>query len=175
MTDLAHTSSKPGFLNMARALLKTMRPRQWTKNGFVYAALLFDGKLFEPALFLRTTVAFACFCLISSATYLINDLVDVEKDRQHPTKRNRPLAAGILPPWVAVAAAIVFVVVCLPVAFWLSPAFGAILVGYLLLTLAYTFYLKQVVIVDLLVLAGGFVLRVAGGVAVIDVERYSPW
>lgn len=175
MTDLAHTSSKPGFLVMARALLKTMRPRQWTKNGFVYAALVFDGKLFEPSLFLRTTVAFVCFCLISSATYLINDLVDIEKDRQHPTKRNRPLAAGILPPWVAVAAAIVIVVVCLPVAFWLSPAFGAILISYLLLTLAYTFYLKHVVIVDLLVLASGFVLRVAGGVAVIDVERFSPW
>lgn len=175
MTDLAHTSSKPGVIAMARALFKTMRPRQWTKNGFVYAALVFDGKLFEPTLFLRTTVAFVCFCLISSATYLINDLVDIEKDRQHPTKRHRPLAAGTLPPWVAIATAILFVVLCLPVAFWISPSFGAILTGYLLLTLAYTFYLKRVVIVDLLVLAGGFVLRVAGGVAVIDVERFSPW
>ncbi len=175
MTDLAQTSSKPGFLALARALLKTMRPRQWTKNGFVFAALMFDGKLFEPVLLMRTTVAFVCFCLISSTTYLINDLVDIEKDRQHPTKCNRPLAAGILPPWIAVAAAIVFAVVCLPVAFWLSPTFGAILTGYLLLTLAYTFYLKHVVIVDLLVLATGFVLRVAGGVAVIDVERFSPW
>ena len=175
MTDLAHTSSKPGVIAMARALFKTMRPRQWTKNGFVYAALVFDGKLFEPTLFLRTTVAFVCFCLISSATYLINDLVDIEKDRQHPTKRHRPLAAGTLPPWVAIATAILFVILCLPVAFWISPSFGAILTGYLLLTLAYTFYLKRVVIVDLLVLAGGFVLRVAGGVAVIDVERFSPW
>lgn len=175
MTDLAHTSSKPGVIAMARALFKTMRPRQWTKNGFVYAALVFDGKLFEPTLFLRTTVAFVCFCLISSATYLINDLVDIEKDRQHPTKRHRPLAAGTLPPWVAIATAILFVILCMPVAFWLSPSFGAILTGYLLLTLAYTFYLKRVVIVDLLVLAGGFVLRVAGGVAVIDVERFSPW
>ena len=175
MTDLAHTSSKPGVIAMARALFKTMRPRQWTKNGFVYAALVFDGKLFEPTLFLRTTVAFVCFCLISSATYLINDLVDIEKDRQHPTKRHRPLAAGTLPPWVAIATAILFVILCLPVAFWISTSFGAILTGYLLLTLAYTFYLKHVVIVDLLVLAGGFVLRVAGGVAVIDVERFSPW
>ncbi len=177
MTDLAQTStkSKPSLVTIGRALFKTMRPRQWTKNGFVYAALVFDGKLFEPVLFLRTTLAFVCFCLISSATYLINDLVDVEKDREHPTKRNRPLAAGILPPWIAVAAAAVFVVVCLPVAFWLSPSFGVILAGYLLLTLAYTFYLKHVVIVDLLVLASGFVLRVAGGVAVIQVERFSPW
>jgi len=175
MSDVTTTrvNSNPGAV--LRHLLKAMRPRQWTKNVFVFAALVFDGQLFGLDSFLRTLAAFACFCLISSAGYLINDLADIEKDRQHPTKRLRPLAAGTLQPWVAVAAAAIFVLVCLPVAYVLDGRFSLILFGYLALTLAYTFYLKHIVIVDLIVVAAGFVLRVAGGVAVIRVARFSPW
>lgn len=159
----------------AKALLKTMRPKQWVKNVVVYAPLVFDGKLFDPLLLLRTTVAFALFCLISSAVYLINDLADIEKDRLHPKKRFRPLAAGELSPRVAVVAAAVLIVAFIPLALWLDSGFFLILYGYLVLMIAYSFYLKNLVIIDVLVLAAGFVLRVAGGVAVVHVERFSPW
>lgn len=157
------------------ALFKAMRPKQWTKNVVVFAPLIFDGKLFDPTLLLKTSLAFALFCLISSTVYLINDLVDIEKDRQHPTKRYRPLASGALSPRVAIAAAALFVLVSLPLALWLDGGFSLILMTYLLLNIGYSFYLKNLVIIDVLTVAAGFVLRVAGGVAVVDVERFSPW
>ncbi len=160
---------------MLRALLKTMRPKQWSKNIFIFAALVFDQKLFRPMLLGKTIGAFALFCLISSAVYLINDLADIEKDRQHPVKRNRPLASGMLPPRVAVIAAALIVVLCVPLAYLIAPAFGVILLGYLLLMIAYSFHLKHVVIVDVLTVATGFVLRVAAGTVVIRAERFSPW
>ena len=159
----------------AKALFRTMRPKQWVKNVVVYAPLVFDGKMFDPVLLLRTTVAFVLFCLISSAVYLINDLADIEKDRLHPKKRTRPLAAGELAPSVAIAAAVVLVVISVPLALWLDSSFFLILYSYLGLMIAYSFYLKNLVIIDVLVLAAGFVLRVAGGVAVVNVERFSPW
>lgn len=159
----------------AKALLKTMRPKQWVKNAVVYAPLVFDGKLIDPVLLLRTTIAFLLFCMISSAVYLINDLADIEKDRLHPKKRTRPLAAGELAPRVAIAAAVVLIVVCIPLALWLDSGFFLVLYSYLGLMIAYSFYLKNLVIIDVLVLAAGFVLRVAGGVAVVHVERFSPW
>ena len=89
---------------MLRALLKTMRPRQWTKNAFLFAALVFDGKLFHLTDFLRTLAGFGLFCLISSAVYIFNDLLDVEADSQHPVKKNRPIASGKLPMPIAIAA-----------------------------------------------------------------------
>lgn len=160
---------------MFRLLLRTMRPKQWSKNIFIFAALVFDQKLFRPLLFGRTIAAFGLFCLISSAVYLINDLADIEKDRQHPVKRNRPLASGALPPRVAVVAAVLIIAVCIPLAYLLSPVFGAILLGYLLLMITYSFYLKNVVIADFLTVAAGFVLRVAAGAVVVQAERFSPW
>lgn len=156
-------------------LLKTMRPKQWTKNVFVWAAVIFDRKLFELAPFLRTLAAFALFCLISSAVYIINDLVDMPKDRLHPEKRSRPLASGALNPTVAIVAAVVIVVGCLPLSLLVSWQLTAILYGYLLLMVAYTFRLKNIVIVDVLTIALGFVLRVAAGVAVVEAARFSPW
>lgn len=164
-----------GVRATAIALLKSMRPKQWAKNVVVFAPLVFDEKLFVPELFFKTLVAFGLFCLMSSTVYLINDLVDIEKDRQHPVKRNRPLASGDLTPGVAVAAVLAFSVASLPVALWLDGGFSLILYGYLALNLAYSFRLKNIVIVDVLVIAAGFVLRAAGGVAVVDVERFSPW
>lgn len=156
-------------------LLKTMRPKQWTKNVFVWAALVFDVKLLRAEPFLDTLAAFVLFCLISSAVYIINDLVDMPKDRLHPEKRNRPLASGALNPKIATAAAIVMVVGCLPFALAINWQLTAILYGYLLLMVAYTFRLKHVVIVDVLTIAAGFVLRVGAGVAVVNAERFSPW
>src|SRR5512136_549789 len=103
-----------------RLLLKTMRPKQWTKNVFVWAALIFDGKLFRLDPFVRTLATFILFCLVSSIVYIINDLVDIEKDRQHPQKRNRPLASGALSPRFAAVAAGIIVVGALPMALWLG-------------------------------------------------------
>ncbi|MCL4262723.1 MAG: decaprenyl-phosphate phosphoribosyltransferase [Anaerolineae bacterium] len=157
------------------ALLKTMRPRQWPKNGFVFVALFFDGKLDEPESVLSTVIAFILLCLMSSAVYLMNDLGDIESDRQHPTKRLRPLPSGQLSPTVAAIAAVVFAVGSLIAGYFLSAVFAIILLTYLLSQIAYTFWLKNVVLFDVMIVALGFVLRIASGVAVIEVERFSPW
>lgn len=160
---------------MFKALLKTMRPRQWTKNGFVFFALIFDKQLFQLEAFLRTLGGFALFCLVSSVVYLINDIADIEADRKHPEKKKRPLPSGKLPVRVAWAAAIGLTVVVLPLGWLLSPAFAGVLAAYLVLNLAYSKWLKHIPIVDVLVIAAGFVLRVHSGVTLIEVERFSPW
>jgi len=157
------------------ALLKSLRPKQWTKNGFVFVPLLFDVKIFQPLPLARTVAGFVLLCLISGTVYLINDLVDVEKDRQHPTKRRRPIASGKLPKNVAMAAAVVMPLVVLPLSFWLDVTFGFILLGYLLLQIVYSFWLKNMVIIDVMTVAAGFVLRVAAGVPLVWAERFSPW
>jgi 4-hydroxybenzoate polyprenyltransferase len=176
MTEVSGAQVAPaGIGRQARLLLRTMRPKQWTKNIFVWAALLFDVKLLQPQPFLRTLIAFILFCAISSVVYIINDLVDIEKDRQHPAKRNRPLASGELNPKVALIAAVVMSVLVFPVALWLHRGLVLILYGYLVLMVAYSFWLKNIVIVDVLTIAAGFVLRVAAGVAVVDAVRFSPW
>ncbi len=164
-----------GPLPQLKLLVRTMRLKQWTKSVFVWAALVFDVKLFQQQPFLRTLLAFSLFCLISSAVYIINDLVDIEKDRQHPTKRNRPLASGALRRNVALSAAGLIVVGTLPVALWLDRGLALMLYGYLALMVAYSFWLKNIVIVDVLTIAAGFVLRVAAGVVVIEAQRFSPW
>jgi 4-hydroxybenzoate polyprenyltransferase len=158
-----------------KPLIKTLRPKQWSKNLFIFAALVFDLKLFQAAPFLRTVAGFVLFCLLSSTIYLINDLVDIEKDRQHPVKRNRPLAAGELSPSVAVLVAIGIGVVCVPLSFMLELYFGGIAVSYVILMIVYSFFLKNTVIVDVMTIAAGFVLRVAAGVVLVHVERFSPW
>jgi 4-hydroxybenzoate polyprenyltransferase len=157
------------------ALIKSMRPRQWTKNVFVFVPLFFDRKLTDPESVLRTLAAFVLLCLMSSAVYLMNDLVDIEKDRQHPVKKNRPLPAGELSPVVAAAAAVILAAGSLIAGYFLSPSLALVLLIYLLIQIAYTFWLKNIVLVDVLVVASGFILRIAAGVAVIDVERFSPW
>lgn len=157
------------------ALIKSMRPKQWPKNGFVFVALFFDGKLLDPASLVRTIMAFILLCFMSSAVYLMNDLSDIEGDRQHPTKRFRPLPAGELSPTVAIVAAIIFALGSLIAGYFLSVEFALILLFYLIIQIAYTFWLKNVVLLDVLVVSLGFILRIAAGVAVIEVERFSPW
>jgi 4-hydroxybenzoate polyprenyltransferase len=152
-----------------------MRPRQWAKNVFVFVALFFDRKLTDPESVLRTLAAFVLLCLMSSAVYLMNDLADIENDRQHPTKKNRPLPAGQLSPVVAAVAAIILALGSLLAGFVLSTGLGWVLLLYLLIQIGYTFWLKRMVLVDVLVVSAGFILRIAAGVAVIDVERFSPW
>ncbi|MCI0555491.1 MAG: decaprenyl-phosphate phosphoribosyltransferase [Anaerolineae bacterium] len=160
---------------MLSSLIKAMRPRQWTKNGFVFFALIFDKQLFSPAPFLRTLEGFFLFCLISSAVYLFNDIADIEADRQHPEKKYRPLALRMLPVGVALGAAIVLSIVSLLLGYFLEPVFAGILALYLTLNLLYSRWLKHVPILDVLIISSGFVLRVAAGVALITVERFSPW
>jgi 4-hydroxybenzoate polyprenyltransferase len=156
-------------------LIKTMRPKQWPKNVFIFTALVFDEKLFTPAPLLKTVAAFVLFCLTSSAVYLINDVADIEKDRQHPTKRLRPLPAGQLKPSVAIAAGVLIPLVTLPLSFLLDFYFGFVISAYLLTMIVYSFALKNMIILDVLTVAAGFVLRVAAGAIVVDVERFSPW
>jgi 4-hydroxybenzoate polyprenyltransferase len=160
---------------MLLALLKTMRPRQWPKNVFVLAALIFDQQLGHIPALIKSMAGFFIFCLISSAVYIINDIADVEADRQHPTKRNRPIASGKLPVSVAIIATIIILVVCLPFAFYLSEEFAVVGLVYFLINVAYSKLLKHVPLVDVLIIAAGFVLRVVAGVSLIEVERFSPW
>ena len=160
---------------MIASLLKTMRPKQWVKNVFIFAALTFDVKLFNVYYLTQTIAGFVLLCLISGTVYIINDLADIEKDRQHPKKRNRPLASGALSTRVALAAGVLVPLFALPLGFLLNPVFGAILAGYLLLQIAYSFWLKNVVIIDVMLIAAGFLLRVAAGVPLVEAERFSPW
>jgi len=161
---------------MLTALVKTMRPRQWSKNIFIFAALVFDKQLLNPDAFLHTLAGVVLFCLISSAVYVFNDISDVKEDREHPRKKGRPIASGKLPLGAAWAAGILLVAGTLALAYFFLPvAFTAVLTIYFVLNIAYTKWLKHIPIVDVLVLAAGFVLRVHAGVTLIEVERFSPW
>jgi len=152
-----------------------MRPKQWIKNGIIFAPLVFDRQLLLLTPFLRTLAGFGLLCLLSSTVYLFNDLADLEKDRLHPKKRLRPLASGGLSRGVALAAAVLLPLVAVPASLALDWRFGLIALVYLVSNLLYSFWLKHVVILDVLLLASGYVLRVAAGVALIVVERFSPW
>ena len=160
---------------MLKHLLKAMRPRQWTKNGFVFFALIFDKQLFLREPFLKTLEGFFLFCLISSSVYLFNDLADIEADREHPEKKRRPLASGKLPVGVATTAAIMLAVVSLSLGYLLDPYFAAAVAVYFVINLLYSRWLKHVPILDVLIISSGFVLRVVAGVTLITVERFSPW
>jgi 4-hydroxybenzoate polyprenyltransferase len=161
---------------MLKALIKTMRPRQWTKNGFIFFGLIFDKQLFLPEPFFRTVLGFSLFCLISSAVYLFNDIADVEADRNHPVKKFRPIASGKLPVRVAGSVALLITAVTIPLGYLLSPGFALILATYLIINLLYSRWLKHMAVLDVLILSSGFVLRVAAGITLIaPVERFSPW
>lgn len=160
---------------MFKALMKSLRPRQWAKNVFVFAALIFDRQMFEPLPLIRTLLGFVLMCLISSVVYIINDLADIEQDRQHPTKRYRPIASGQLSVGIARFSAILLAALIVPSSFLLSTGFGWIVLAYFVQNLLYSFWLKHIPIIDVFVLASGFLLRVAAGVSLIVVERFSPW
>jgi 4-hydroxybenzoate polyprenyltransferase len=163
--------------NIIFALFKAMRPKQWPKNLVIFAALVFDRQLGfnNPRPFLHTLAGFVIFCLLSGVIYLINDIADVEADRLHPVKQRRPIASGELPIPMATVASIVLLLVILPVSYLLSASFAAVALGYLLLNLAYSKWLKHVPLLDVFSIAMGFVLRVGAGVTLIQVARFSPW
>lgn len=160
---------------MLKYIFKAMRPRQWTKNVFVLAALVFDRQLFQIPSLERTLLTFLIFCMVSSSVYLINDVMDIESDRLHPVKKNRPIASGKVPVTVAIIVSVVLIVISLIGSFFLSTGLLAIVAVYFVLNLAYSKWLKHMPIIDVLVIAACFVLRVAAGVSVIQVERFSPW
>lgn len=156
------------------ALIRTMRPKQWTKNLIIFAGLIFAHELFDPVSLAETVAAFFLFCLLSSAIYIVNDIKDVERDRQHPLKSKRPLASGELSipaAWLSAAALTIFVLIC---SFALDSGFGFVALLYAVLLFAYSFWLKHLVILDVLTIAIGFVLRAVAGAEVIDVE-FSAW
>src|ERR671934_1118883 len=169
MGEVVRPRVRAGLLPPPPSLLVALRPRQWTKNGLLFIALAFTLNLQQPTLLLRTIAAFACFCALSSAGYLLNDVVDVEADRAHPTKRLRPIAAGQVPVSLALGLGIALVVVGLGGAFLLGLLFGVLALAYTLLTAVYSTTLKHIVLLDIFGLAGGFVLRAAAGAVAIDV------
>jgi decaprenyl-phosphate phosphoribosyltransferase len=147
----------------ATALVLSLRPRQWVKNLLVLAAPVAAARIDEREVFVDTAAAFAAFCLAASATYVLNDLLDVEADRQHPTKRNRPIASGMLPAPAAIGLGVALLAASLVVAFATTTDLGVTIVAYLALTTAYTVWLKDVAVVDLVAVAAGFLLRAVAG------------
>ena len=178
------------FFARVKALVVLMRPKQWTKNGAVFIGLVFAGQLFQVYPLLRATLAFITFCFVSSAIYVLNDLLDIEKDRQHPVKRFRPLASGRLPAsWAKVALVGLIVVCCaLTLTMFIVPSppdiyrslggasllFALSVLAYFILMVFYNVRLKHVVLIDVFCIATGFVLRIIAGTVAIPVV-ISPW
>lgn len=155
------------------ALIRALRPAEWVKNTFVFAALLFGGEFdFDSAL--KATGAFVAFCAVASAGYLVNDIRDVELDRRHPTKRHRAIASGALSISAARIVAVLLLVVGLAIGLLVSPAVCGLVAAYGALTLAYSIVLKKLVIIDVMTIAGCFLLRVLTGAVAVGVDA-SPW
>lgn len=170
-----HINFQEQNLQALISLIHTMRPRQWTKNIVIYAGLVFDGQLFVADSFLRVTMGYILLCLVAGTIYIINDLVDIEADQRHPHKKHRPLPSGQLPRQVAIVAAVILPLFSLTAAALYRPQYAVILATYFVLHILYSFWLKNVVIIDILTITAGFVLRVAAGVVVVQVANFSPW
>lgn len=176
MTDrVSANSEERSTSSVLMALIQNMRPKQWAKNGFVFAAILFDKKLFDGDSIAKVMITFALMCLTASAIYIVNDIVDVEKDRQHPKKKNRPIASGQLPiPFAASVAAVYFLIAVIG-AIALDFELAGVVIAYIALHVGYSFIFKNIVIIDVFSIATGFILRILAGVVVIDVVQFSPW
>jgi 4-hydroxybenzoate polyprenyltransferase len=159
---------------MFKNLIISLRPKQWTKNSLLFAGLVFSQNLFQASLAIRVLLGFVIFCLLSGATYMINDLLDLQQDRIHPVKSKRPIASGRLPKSVVLVVSIGLILIGLFSAFFLDRVFGFIALSYICLTLCYSFFLKHVVILDMIVVSLGFVLRAVAGAEIIHV-KISSW
>jgi len=155
-------------------ILSAMRPHQWIKNLFIFPALIFSRHLFDPAYFLKSMAAFWLFCIVAGGIYMFNDLMDLEEDKFHPRKKQRPIASGRISPALAKGLFAVFSVSGIAAAFTLDLNFGIVVSFYFVMNMGYSLGLKRVVIIDVLIVSMGFVLRAAAGGLVIDVE-VSPW
>jgi decaprenyl-phosphate phosphoribosyltransferase len=151
---------------VVRGVVKTMRPRQWVKNVLVFAAPFVGGDLLAPGIVPDLLIAFAAFSLAASGIYLINDAADVTADRAHPTKRFRPIAAGVVPPRLAIGVAVVLLLAAVALSLLASPQLVIVLVVYVAVQLSYCFWLKHQAVLDICIVASGFLLRaIAGGAA----------
>lgn len=157
-----------------KEIIKSLRPHQWTKNFFVFAPLIFSENVFNFPLILKSVLAFALFCVLSGAVYIWNDLRDIDEDKLHPVKSQRPLASGRLEKTPAVVAFVFLCVLGLSLSFILNFNFFLLALGYVLLQMAYSGWLKHVVILDVLLVAAGFLIRVIAGAVAIDVV-ISEW
>ncbi len=160
---------------MLKDIIKSLRIKQWIKNGFLFAGIIFDGQLFNIDAFFRTTVGFLIFCLISSSVYYLNDVIDKEADKQHPIKSNRPIASGRIQVSTAIFIALLMSLLAFIAAYFLSIEFLILCSTYFLMIILYSKWLKRIPIIDVMIIAAGFVIRVAAGVSLIKVERFSPW
>jgi 4-hydroxybenzoate polyprenyltransferase len=156
------------------ALFRLLRPDQWVKNAFLIAPLIFSKNLFDLHYLLTTVLALIVFCLLSSSVYVVNDIADRNADRQHPTKRNRPIASGKVSVLQASALVALLLAVIILLSAHLNGMFRLVAASYFLLNLAYSFGLKRVILVDVFVIAAGFMLRVLAGAFAIAV-LISPW
>ena len=164
----------PRRRSAAGAVVAALRPRQWSKNLLVFAGIVFAAKLGDAFRWAEVAAAFAAYSALSSAAYLVNDVRDLEHDRLHPVKRERPIARGELSVGAAVALAAALTAVAAGIGAWLGLASLGLLAGFALLQVAYSFGLKHVVLVDVLVIGALFVIRAAAGAEAVDV-RISPW
>jgi 4-hydroxybenzoate polyprenyltransferase len=169
-----HAIQPDTTVRLTYALAKSLRPHQWIKNVLVFGGLVFSHSLFQLGPVLLTVQAFLLFCFAASSVYLLNDLNDLEEDRLHPKKKLRPLAAGIISENVVRMSMIFLASLSLYGSYLISTAFGCIIAGYLVMNVAYSLRLKHVVIVDVMIIAFGFVLRAVAGAVAIGVEP-SPW
>lgn len=174
LTKKVYTKSSPKILQTIYMVWKSLRPKHWMKNFFVFAGLLFSQNIFNLPLLFKVIFAFLVFCLLSSSVYILNDLTDLEEDRRHPVKSRRPLASGRFKVSHAILALIVLIPFLLGISYYLSLSFFLVALTYFLLQLAYSFSLKHIVILDVFAIACGFALRVVAGAVIIDVE-ISSW
>ncbi|NLL06364.1 MAG: decaprenyl-phosphate phosphoribosyltransferase [Clostridiaceae bacterium] len=156
------------------AYIKLLRPKQWIKNLFVVAPLIFAKHIFEYNYVIRVLAAFVLFCCISSSVYVLNDIIDCEKDRLHPKKKNRPIASGLISKIEGAIVIAILLPLILFVSFYMDIFFGVAVLLYFLNNLLYSFKIKHMVILDVMSIAVGFLLRVIGGALVIRVY-ISPW
>ena len=179
--NLSHTDTMTrtegnlaGLPGVLRSVIISLRPHQWYKNLILFLGLIFSGNLLNPGLWGTLLLAFTAFCILSGSLYIFNDIKDIERDRLHPKKRYRPIAAGDLSPSLAVPTAAVLIIGAIVAGFIINPAFGVLCLAYLLISTSYTAYLKNYAIVDAIVIGVGFVIRAAAGCAAINV-RISSW
>ena len=162
-------------VSLPKSLLRLMRPKQWVKNGFLFAPLLFAGSLFDPALVLLCCAGCILFSFAASSVYILNDIVDREKDRQHPKKCQRPVASGAVSVGQAVVLLIVLLGISFSVSVYLNIWFALVLAAYVVFNLAYSFVLKHVPVVDVMSVATMYVFRIVAGAVIIGSYLLSPW
>ena len=168
MASLILSKGKSQIITLGWGLLKSARPRQWLKNLAIFAPLIFSASLFVPEKFIIVILTFLIFSSLASSMYLINDVIDAPRDRIHPFKRKRPIAAGVVPARLAVLIALIVTTITLYSSFLLSPFLATIALIFVIFQLSYTLWLKNIIIIDVMMIAATFILRVLAGAIVID-------